>query len=170
MVWLGILLRNGYWFDIEQQTWEQKRFPPYANVVAIPDAMWTFRKKPTIFGNTVCDGLGNCEFTGVEQYDVTTNKWIHIGKMIQTRTFHEVVEVPVSFCDFSSNSVFETDTAAMIIGGIYNIDSADNPDNLQEMEVLSSVEIYGCPGLEDTMVVEDLPYPTYMTGAESINF
>ncbi len=138
----------------------------------MPDALWSFRGKPTVFGSTVCDGLGNCEFRGVEQYDVDTDMWINIGEMIQTRTFHEVVEVPVSFCEFSSNSVFETDTAAMVIGGIYDVDIVDlNPDDPQgEMQVLSSVEIYGCPGMEDTMPVENFPYPVYMTGKHFLTF
>ncbi len=164
--YLGILLRNGYWYDIGNDAWAQRRFPPYANVVVEPDAVWSFRGKPTVFGSTVCDGEGNCKYTGVEQYDVDMDKWIHLGELTQTRTFHDVVEVPVSFCEYNDNPLYQTNTAVMIIGGATEVDvlSADPDDPVFDGTPLDSVEIFGCPGVDGTIEVDPFPYPVYLHG------
>ncbi len=150
-------MRNGYWYNIEDNTWQQQRFPPYANVAPEPDAVWKFRGKPTVFGSTVCEGDGTCIYTGIEQYDLDTNTWVHLGRMTQTRVFHDVIEVPVSFCDFEENPLLPTSSAAMIVGGVV-ADGSNNPD------IFSSVELFGCPGQEDTIAGPEFPFPIYFTG------
>ena len=54
----GILLRSGFWFNLRTEEWEQLRFPPYFEFARAPNAMYSFRGKPTVFGNTVCDSEG----------------------------------------------------------------------------------------------------------------
>ncbi len=157
LFYLGILLRNGYWYNIEENTWQQQRFPPYANVAPEPDAVWKFRGKPTIFGSTVCEGDGTCIYTGIEQYDLNTNTWKHLGRLTQTRVFHDVIEVPASFCDFDDNPLLPTSSAAMIVGGV-------EPDGASNPEIYSSVELFGCPGQDNTIPGPEFPFPIYFTG------
>ena len=91
--------------------------------------------------------------------------------MIQTRTFHDVVEVPVSFCEFSSNSIYERDTAAMVIGGIYDVEIIDpgTDEATAQYKVLDSVELFGCPNTEGSMLMpEPFPMPIYLTGEREL--
>ncbi len=94
----GILLRNGFWFDIGERKWQQRRFPPFPNFIPEPNAIYSFRGKPTVFGNLYCDVEVNCDYSQVIQYDAESGDWIDIGKMKQGRAFHTVIEVPMEFC------------------------------------------------------------------------
>ncbi len=43
-IFLGILLRNGFWFNLVTETWEAKRFPPRVlDGMNEPDALFRFR-------------------------------------------------------------------------------------------------------------------------------
>ncbi len=145
---------NGFWYNIEENNWQQLRFPPYANVANEPNALFKFQGKPTIFGSAVCEGDGTCEYIGVEQYDLDTNSWVSMGRMVQTREYHDVIEVPVSFCDFDKRPLL-SNSAAMIVGGI---GEGSYP------ETHSSVELFGCPGEENTILGPEFPYPLSYTG------
>jgi len=89
----GILLRNGFWFDLSDHIWEQTKFPPTYADVPIPNALFFFRGKPYIFGNSECDNEGNCEYTGIYYYNSEQNIWLKEGQMLQPRAGHTVVEV-----------------------------------------------------------------------------
>ncbi len=106
----GILLRNGYWFNLETETWEQRRFPPYAMFFTEPNAITSFRGKPTVFGNTVCDDAGSCTYSEVVQYDPETDSWDSLGQMSVGRAFHTVIEVPVELCYLSATTTTTTTT------------------------------------------------------------
>ncbi len=110
-----------------------------------------------MFGSTVCEGDGTCIYTGIEQYDLNTNTWVHLGRMTQTRVFHDVIEVPSSFCDFEENPLIPESSAAMIIGGT-SVDGSSSP------EIYSSVELFGCPGEEGPIESPESPYLLYITG------
>ncbi len=174
---LGVMIRNGYWFNLDSKEWESKRFPPYTDVAFIePDAMYNFRGKPTIFGNPLCGDEGACEFTEVLQYSSDTNTWESLGKLLQSRLYHEVIEVPGEFCEeFASSTASPSTTGttlatttesptetiesvAMIIGGLWDIPGEDRSVLLQ------SVELFGCPGTEDTsLLMQDYPGAVYFT-------
>ncbi len=83
------MLRNGYWFNLETREWEARRFPPSMDIVADPNALFTFRGAPTFFGGTVCDEDGYCEYREVQQYDSDQDLWITIGSMMESRSLHE---------------------------------------------------------------------------------
>ncbi len=87
----GLMLRNGYWFNLIDSTWEAKRFPPNPpNTIADPDALYTFRGAPTMFGGAVCDSELTCEYREVLQYDSEEDLWVSLGNMMESRGFHEV--------------------------------------------------------------------------------
>lgn len=128
-----------------------------------------------MFGNPMCDGEGVCEYREVLQYSEVTDTWDFLGTLQETRTLHEVIEVPGEYCDEYLGSVSSTtdapitvtdgttdiETVAMIIGGLWDVDN----EGLVGY-VLSEVELFGCPGSEDTSVVlQDFPEPVYLTAA-----
>jgi len=83
---IGILLRNGYWYDIVEGTWETLNYPPNAVVVQVEsDAFFSFRGRPTMFGTPTCDDNGQCEWREVIQYNTITNEWDLIGHMADSR-------------------------------------------------------------------------------------
>ena len=49
-------MRDGYWLNLTDLSWTQRRFPPYPPFLEderfLPDKMVSFRDAPTIFGNT----------------------------------------------------------------------------------------------------------------------
>ncbi len=92
-------MRNGYWFDIDQTRWEALEFPPSNPIVDEPNSAFGFRGSLAIFGSPVCDSQGECRHTEVLQYDSSTDAWVSLGNMIMDRRFHDVVEVPVEWCD-----------------------------------------------------------------------
>ncbi len=98
----GIMLANGYWWDIEADTWQAARFPPYPRVpdLATPD-VFGWRGRPTVFGNPSCDGEGNCEYVDVVQYDPEGDSWVNLGKMSESKRYQAVVEVPEEFCQLN---------------------------------------------------------------------
>jgi hypothetical protein len=61
--------------------------------------MWSFRDRPTIFGNPVCDDAGECENREVIQYMWETDEWVSLGFMGEPHTYHEVIEVSGTYCD-----------------------------------------------------------------------
>ncbi len=64
----GILLKNGFWYDIERNTWEERAYPPDANfLLESPPNEYSFRGMMTIFGNPLCDSEGYCEYQDVVQ-------------------------------------------------------------------------------------------------------
>ncbi len=97
----GILLQNGYVYDIEASTWDTVAFPPNNPIVQEANSAFSFRGRMTIFGNPVCDGDGQCEYREVLQYDPDGNAWVSLGKMVMDRRLHEVVEVPAEWCDLA---------------------------------------------------------------------
>jgi len=62
------------------------------------NALFSFRGKPTVFGT--CEDCNNAdEPTQILQFQLETLEWWYIGDMLEARDRHEVVEVPLSFCD-----------------------------------------------------------------------
>ncbi len=166
------MLRNGFWFNLKSETWEARRFPPRVlDSIVEPDALFRFRGKPTQFGSPMCDGSGTCQYREVLQYNEITDTWDLLGTLQETRMLHEVIEVPVEFCDQYVGSTQtaeepititdeqeEIETVAMIIGGLWDIDS----EGLVGV-ALPEVELFGCPGSEDTSVIlQDFPLPVYL--------
>ena len=68
-------------------------------------AMWSYQGKPTIFGNPVCDDEAHCENKEVIQYDPESDSWVMIGQMLESRTYHAVIEVPAEFCEVLNPNV-----------------------------------------------------------------
>ncbi len=156
----GILLSNGYWYSFSASVWQQKRFPPYAPLDRIPNELYTFRGRPTIFGAATCDGNGECEYTDVIQYMSEEDKWKSVGKMLHTRQFHEVIEVPLSFCEIADPAPPRQDTAALIVGGIYDININD-----QNGMLTPSAELFGCLNSDyDSIPLEDYPLSVTLPG------
>ena len=62
--------------------------------------MNTFRGAPAVFGGPSCDpNTGVCLRDKIQIYDVETDDWTDLGKLIYPRMFASVVEVPAEFCD-----------------------------------------------------------------------
>ncbi len=159
MLYTGIMTRNGYWFSLLYYTWESKKFPPYYNGALLPNALHNFRGKATVFGGNQCDDEGTCTFTDVLQYDSDKDLWISMGRMVKSRTMHEVIEVPKEFCDVVVHPPPSQDSAALIIGGVGGFE-----DNGRR-EIHNSVEIFGCPNsLGQSAFLDDFPVSVYMTG------
>ena len=97
----GIMLRNGYWYSINDNKFMQKASPPYSIVDSTtPNSLWTWRGVPTLFGSSRCDETGEyCKDDLVIQYDPELDDWVPHGEMLEPRQFHEVIEVPAEFCD-----------------------------------------------------------------------
>jgi len=122
--------------------------------------MFSFRGKPTVFGNPECNLDFECPLTEVLQYDPATDKWESLGSLSKQRIAAEIVEVPISFCEYFREPPLPTDepldpsemTAALLVGGYIGQGFGGR--------LLSDVEIFGC-GLDDAgIVVEPLPGPT----------
>ncbi len=87
----GIMLKNGYWFNLESLEWESKRFPPNPPFVPdLTDALYSFRGSPTFFGSPVCDENGECEYREVLWYDSDRDIYYSLGNMNEQRFNHEV--------------------------------------------------------------------------------
>ena len=95
----GIFTRTGNWLNLNTLQWEVKVMPYYDPAASVPNAMWSFRGLPTIFGMSACDGGSVCDNRDVIQYDPQTNAWVNLGAMVHSRTNHDVVEVPASYCN-----------------------------------------------------------------------
>ncbi len=176
------MLRNGYWFNLNTEEWEAKKFPPNNPFVSEADAMHYFRGEPTVFGSPVCNSEGHCYYTEVIQYNPIYDRWDSIGTISESKQFHEVVEVPREFCERiaaastappttptgpteSTTEIVtdpyvapDTSTVAMIIGG--------NWDEATRLQTMSSVELFGCPGYEErSFPLLDFPNGVYLSGA-----
>ncbi len=173
-------MRNGYWFDFTYRLWKAQEFPPNNMLVEEPNSAFGFQGKLTIFGNPVCNAMGACEYTEVIQHDPILDAWITLGHMTIDRRYHDVVEVPVEFCDVLGDIQPTTETptttadpattdeplpgeesnnVAMIIGGVWEGASGGN--------LLPSVELFGCPGYEDVALpIDDFPVAIYLSGGE----
>jgi len=157
----GILIRNGFWFDLIDHKWEQARFPPAFEKSVVPNALYSFRGRATMFGNTECDNEGNCEYTEIVSYDGESDTWISMGNMLKPRTLHEVIEVPKEFCDLPP--VQEERKVAMILGGVGGF----NDDGTRIL--LDTVELFGCPGNpEGSYFIDSYPVQVYYPGANYI--
>ena len=99
----GIMTHLGYWFNLNNLQWEAKKQPPYLpDGVFKPNAIWSFRGKPTLFGYPDCEEADGCTTrnnTQVFQYDIDADEWHPIGELTLGTKFHSVVEVPGEFCD-----------------------------------------------------------------------
>ncbi len=119
----GITIRTGHWLNLDTLQWEARAGPTYNPLAGeVPNDMWSFRGRPTIFGNPFCDEDFNCVNTEVLQYDPEADAWAPIGYLSEGRYYHEVVEVPRSFCQavatFTTTTQSpEANNAALIIGG-----------------------------------------------------
>ncbi len=170
-------MRNGFWFNLETETWEARRFPPFINIADEPDALFSYQGRPTMFGSPLCDGEGNCNYSEILQYNEETDTWNSLGFMVEGRQFHEVVEVPISFCDdyaVTQNNVEEKilpkvapqqadqiETVAMIVGGFWDNDLG----NENQLQVIPEVELFGCPDYPDSSVIlQDYPENIYLSG------
>ncbi len=124
--------------------------------------MTSFRGKPTVFGNTVCDSEGECIQEEVIQYNVETDSWERIGELLHYRGFSAIVEVPQEFCEAADYPDPSTNTVALIVGGIRNVGSDET--------VLDSVELFGCPSSLSIPFNEKFPVSISMTsGIHSVS-
>ena len=160
------MLKNGYWFDLEDQSWTQLRFPTYAPFFGAefyhPNTIHSLWGKPTIFGNSNnCDVTGKCDNKEIIQYDVDDDNWEVIGVMRESRTLHDVIEIPDSICDKIKPTPVEPadeNSAALIIGGYRDVLS--NGANL-----VTSVEIFGCDDHETSQSLDNYPYGIYLSSS-----
>ncbi len=158
----GIFTKSGLWFNLTAKEWVQKTAPPLDPAAPRPNSMWSFQGKPTIFGAAVCAGPDACEYEQVIQYDPEEDDWIDLGTMELPRRFHEVIEVPISFCDLLPDSLETTtappippvdlDNAMLVIGG-YEDNAGNNID---------FVEVFGCQGPPRS--VSSLPFGVFGAG------
>ncbi len=151
----GIMIGNGYWFNIVERTWEAKRFPPYYDGGLQPNSLANFRGKATLFGTQSCDENEQCDYNAVYQYEDSSDQWRYLGQTVHSRTLHEIIEVPKSFCDVVTNPPPSTETAAMIIGGVGALEPGSRRD------ILQSVELFGCPG-RDSFLIDNYPKSLYL--------
>ena len=107
----GIYIRQGYWLNLETFAFEVKAPPPYEYVYSgisttpnanNPSAMWSFRGRPTIFGQPDCNDQGTCLKRAVIQYDPENDEWVALENLEFARQYHQVVEMPQSFCQLGS--------------------------------------------------------------------
>jgi len=102
-MFLGLFLSNGYWFNLKELSWKRLAPPPpTAESATESHSLFSFGGKPTLFGSAQCNGNAErrrCPLTKVIQFDPTENEWKTLGQMLQQRTLHEVIEVPISFCE-----------------------------------------------------------------------
>ncbi len=152
----GILMMNGYWFNLVERTWESRRFPPFFDGALKPDTMTNFRGKATIFGSQHCDSQGVCDYTAVYQYEGSDDQWKYLGRTVHSRTLHEIIEVPKAFCDVVKTPSPSPDTAAMIIGGVGGIDEDGR------RQVYQSAELFGCPG-RSSFFIDDYPVRQFLS-------
>ena len=134
-----------------------KAAPPYELVTRKPNHMWTYRGRPTIFGNPNCNDNGFCATNRVVQYVGETDEWIFLSNMDRARTGHEVVEVPREFCDFGPPG-----TAALIVGGYQN-GQEGGPSH-------AKAELFGCPDTDGQSIqLPDFPKDIYLAGGNYVN-
>ncbi len=83
----GILLRFGYWLDLETLAWHTRAVPPFHPLAEIPNAMWSFEGRPTIFGNPKCGDDGTCINSEVVQYFAGGRRDKTLSSISQIPTF-----------------------------------------------------------------------------------
>ena len=170
----GVLASNGYWFNLDTYEWKKRATVPHRPISELPTPLYSFRNKPTFFGNQDCDNEGYCEFTKVIQYDPIRNNWEQIGSLNRGRTRQEVIMVPSSFCDgleapptseptmtppptdapsVTPQPPAALDTVAMIVGG-YAV--GEEGDQFVELD---TVELFGCDG--PSREIANLPIGMY---------
>ena len=168
----GIFLRYGYWLNLNTRQWELKSPPPHYPLDRLPNNMFKFRGKPTMFGSLECDSDATCDATEIVQYQPATDEWIHIGSMSEHKTFLDVAEVPGSVCQHFPAPSTSTETpvttadpgptttpdpsvakkAALIVGGGLGSSSID------------SIELFGCPNSASSLSMGKLPQPRIYSG------
>ncbi len=104
----GIFTAEGDWLNLKTMNWEQYAPIPDNCEANRPNNLWSFQGKPTVFGAPVCDGLGDCYYSQVIQYQAEIDEWTLLGDMHVPRRSQEVVEVPKSFCDFGFPTTTQT--------------------------------------------------------------
>ena len=153
LLFLGIFLRYGYWFNVNTLEWHKKAAPPYEFVAVDPNNLYTVGGRPVLFGNPDCNDVGVCGNSLIYTYYWETDEWVFNGSMEKARFAHEVIEVPKSFCTVAEP--LETETAALIVGGYI--------DGLEGGPTHAKAEIFGCPGAEDRSVrLPDFPKEVYL--------
>ena len=50
-IFSGIFIRYGHFYNLVNNQWEKYNLHPYDPLVTFPNAMFSFRGKPTVFGN-----------------------------------------------------------------------------------------------------------------------
>ena len=114
----GIMLRYGYFYNLTSKAFVKMAAPPYNPIHLVPNALFRFRDRPTIFGNPWCDNEGQCTNTEVIQYNPEINDWVSLGHMTEPRTYHEVIEVPGEFCDNYMEYVPPDNSAVNLSGAV----------------------------------------------------
>ena len=79
----GVFLWTGYWMDLETRQFVELAAAPLRSCAEYPNSLFTFRGRPTEFGNPECDDSCDCPRTNVIQYDPIRDTWDNIGKLTQ---------------------------------------------------------------------------------------
>ena len=95
----GIMTDSGFWYNLNRLEWEPKQAPPRHPWAIYPGQIRSFRGRPTVFGQPVCNIDGTCEYKMIYQYDPFNDQWIKLGEMTDSKLYFDYVEVPKSFCD-----------------------------------------------------------------------
>ena len=61
-------MTEGYWYDLSSGNFTKRASPAVDPTVDFPNAMWSFRGRPTIFGEPICAGDAECDKKGILQY------------------------------------------------------------------------------------------------------
>ncbi len=157
---LGLLLTSGFWLNLRTLEWTQLKFPPLPELGQQPPnvQMFSFRGNPTIFGSPACDTEGECLHKDVLQYNSARDEWNVIGELLHHRGLSTYAEVPAAYCDVTRFEEPDTRSAALIIGGIQDVNVPSG-----EANILSSVELFGCPNSR-SIPMGDFPVGIYLTG------
>ena len=116
-------------------SWTQLTFPSFSpffmNITRQPNGMHSFRGKPTIFGSTTdCNDKGECDYSEIIQYDDASDSWTGIGKMLESKTLMDVIEVPQSFCSILANTQTSTSPSEETTTDEGSGTTTEDPDEL----------------------------------------
>lgn len=98
----GLMTRTGHWVDLATGEWRARAAPPLHPLVAageVPNALWELGGRPAVVGGPACDDGGRCASVDVTGYSPGRDAWEGLGVLAVPRAYHEVVEVPLTFCD-----------------------------------------------------------------------
>ncbi len=168
----GILIRYGYWYDIGLREWRAKTPPPHYPFTTepFPLTFHSYNGKPTMFGNLECDANTDCRATEIVQYEADTDSWTHIGSMIQEVSMTDVIEVPTTVCQHFTASPTTTTTTTTTNAPPTTI--TPDPSVLEKVALivggyfeagLSTIELFGCPGMETSKFLGKFPVGLQLT-------